>query len=245
MIKFTFDSITNQTFHLFIFSFWGKFGQRSNMNQVLYMDDPLELHDILSSDEQEVTGINFINDGMVEVRWKYRKDFVETSLKSNVVLAAYTTSHARLKLYSHLEKLGTRAIYTDTDSVVFSVKKDEYEPPVGDYLGDLSDEVDKGINIVHFITGGPKNYAYRLSNGKEVCKVRGITLNFDNAKLINFHSLDNMLKKVGEDVIKVTDNFKIIRKDKKLLTTLQSKDYRIVFDKRVIKDNFSTVPYGF
>ena len=200
---------------------------------------------MLTCDEQEVTGLNFVNEGLVEARWKFVNDFVETSSKTNVVIAAYTTTHARLKLYSYLECLGTRALYVDTDSVVFSVKDNEYEPPLGDYLGDLTDEVDAGKAIVHFVSGGPKNYAYKLSDDTEVCKVRGITLNFKNAQLIHFESVNKMVRGVGPNVITVTDESKIVRSEKKLLSTVQSKDYRIVFDKRVIRDDFTTVPYGY
>jgi hypothetical protein len=37
-----------------------------------------------------------------------------------VVIAAYTTAQARLKLYSYLEPLGPSALYADTDSVVYA-----------------------------------------------------------------------------------------------------------------------------
>ena len=41
------------------------------------------------------------------------------------------------------------------------------EPLLGDYLGDLTDELD-GDYITTFISGGPKNYAYLTNNGKSV-----------------------------------------------------------------------------
>ena len=60
---------------------------------------------------------------MVNMRWKYKDDFVEPSGKTNVIIAAYTTAQARLKLYSYLEHLGPRTLYADTDSITFSVKQ--------------------------------------------------------------------------------------------------------------------------
>ena len=45
--------------------------------------------------------------------------FISRSHKTNVVIAAFTTAHARLKLYSVLESLQTRVLYFDTDSVTF------------------------------------------------------------------------------------------------------------------------------
>ena len=90
-------------------SFWGKFGQRSNMEQVEIVDDPVVYFDKLTSDSEEVTTVNYVSEDMVEIRWKYKNNFVETDKKTNVVIAAYTTAQARLKLYSYLEHLGPRA----------------------------------------------------------------------------------------------------------------------------------------
>ena len=40
-----------------------------------------------------------------------------------------------------MQKLGKRVLYHDTDSVIFSVKDGEYVPPLGTYLGQLTDEL--------------------------------------------------------------------------------------------------------
>lgn len=140
---------------LMLNSFWGKFGQRSNMCQVDIIDDPSVYFDKLTSDREEVTCVNYVSDEFVEMRWKCKEDFVDTNPKTNVVIAAYTTAQARLKLYSYLEYLGQRGLYADTDSVVFSTKPREAKPKLVDFLGDLTDEV-PGNSITTFITRGPK-----------------------------------------------------------------------------------------
>ncbi|CAG2256485.1 unnamed protein product [Mytilus edulis] len=209
---------------LMLNSFWGKFGQRPNLPQVDYVSDPSIYFDALTSDQQIVTGINFVTDEMVEMRWKHKEEFLESSGKTNVVLAAYTTAQARLKLFSYLEKLGPRVMYVDTDSVVFTVKE-----------------------------GGPKNYAYKLENPdstgiQTVCKVRGITLNYKNALSINFDTVRNLVTSVSEDnVITVVDEHKICRDQKhaRIITNTERKDYKVVFDKRVIVDSFNTKPFGY
>jgi hypothetical protein len=61
-------------------------------------------------------GINIVSDEMVEMRYQCKEEFVEESGRTNVVIAAYTTAQARLKLYSYLEQLGPRALYADIDS---------------------------------------------------------------------------------------------------------------------------------
>ena len=234
---------------LMLNSFWGKFGQRSNLVQSQVTDDPAKYFDILTSDKQEVTDVNFVSEEMVEMKWKYKEEFVETSLRTNVVIAAYTTAHARLQLYTYLEMLQDRVLYADTDSIVFVSKKGEEEPILGDFLGDLTNEEPNG-RISQFVTGGPKNYAYQVQNGNNVntvCKIRGITLNYKTSLQITYDTIKDMVLGSWDDVITVCDKFKIVRdcRTSSLLTTSQAKQYKIVFDKRVARSDLTTIPYGY
>ena len=218
------------------------------MSQVQYVTSPTEFYDMLTSDKQEVEAVSFVNDETVELRWRYKEDFIESCGRTNVVIAAYTTAQARLKLYSYLEQLGPRALYADTDSIVFkSAPTDVYMPPLGDYLGDLTDEVPQG-KITEFVTAGPKNYAYKVMRQdghiETVCKVRGITLNYKNALDINFDSIKDVVTENQSKTINVKGH-QIIRRDKSLLTVEHSKRYRFVFDKRIVVDGCRTVPYGY
>jgi len=236
---------------LMLNSFWGKFGQRPNMTQVDHIDDPSIYFDKLTSDKEEVTTVNFVSDEMVEIRWRYKDDFVDNQSKTNVVIAAYTTAQARLKLYSYLDKLGPRALYADTDSVVFTTKDGEWKPQLGDFLGDLTDEVPDNT-IRSFVTGGPKNYAYQLATADErgnhtVCKVRGITLNYKNLTMVNFECIRRFVTEEPEGKLTLLDSHKITRDrdNVKLLTVKQQKDYRLVFDKRILRDSYVSYPYGY
>ena len=166
------------------------------------------------------------------MRYQCKEEFVEESGRTNVVIAAYTTctAQARLKLYSYLEQLGPRALYADTVSVVYTSRPGEWKPELSDYLGDLTDEVPDN-RIIEFVTGGPKNNAYKIARPDKdgnttICKVRGITLNYKNSLTINFDTIKDMVINNRDDVH-------------------QDKDYRIVFDKRVIMQDYSTRPYGF
>ena len=77
------------------------------------------------------------------------------------------------------------------------------EPPKVEtgYLGDLTDELEEfgsGSYIEEFVSGGPKNYAFSVfspTTGKRTtrCKVKSITLNYDNSRVVNFTSLRNMI----------------------------------------------------
>ncbi|CAG2244982.1 unnamed protein product [Mytilus edulis] len=234
---------------IFFSSFWGKFGQRLNLPKTTYVKDAATYFDILTSDGQEVKDVSFVSEEMVRLQWINNEKFVEESGKTNVVIAAYTTAQARLQLYKYLENLGDRSLYCDTDSIIFSSKPGDWRPMTGDYLGDLTDELPNN-NIEVFVSGGPKNYAFKLTKpdkagNQTCCKIRGITLNYKNSLELNFEIVKEMVKGRMKSIT-VTDEYKIRRnvKSSDIITCVEEKDYRIVFDKRVLKDNYTTVPYG-
>ena len=84
------------------------------------------------------------------------------------------TAHARLQLYNELDMLGERVLYYDTDSIVYLTQPDQPKPLLGNYIGDLTDELG-GNHITVFASGGRKNYCYKTSGDKTDIKVRGIT----------------------------------------------------------------------
>jgi len=108
-------------------------------------------------------------------------------------------------LYGFLDKLQEKAIYTDTDSVIFIQPGPKSEPTLietGDNLGQMQSELKKGEIIVEVVCAGPKNYAYKTYNSatgesKTVCKVRGITLNYIASQLVNFQKIRHDLEKEG------------------------------------------------
>lgn len=184
----------------------------------------------------------------------------QESDKTNVVIAAFTSCQARLKLHDVLEKLGDRALYYDTDSVVFVTNTSknqvvkQVKPKLGNFLGELTSELPEDTYIKKFISAGPKNYSYILDKpcpktGKDTfCKVKGISLNYRTSKIVNCSTMEQFVRSPSDDnVVSVPEPDKIIRNLK--LGTLESKDrkkdYRVVYTKRVIKEDFNTVPYGY
>ena len=110
---------------LMLNSFWGKFGERLNRPKVLVSQDPEEYFRYSTNDTQEVTNVQLINEEVIELHYKQGDAFIEPGIRTNVVIAAFTTASARLKLYDILDKLGDRVLYYDTDSVVFTYKEGE------------------------------------------------------------------------------------------------------------------------
>lgn len=123
----------------------------------------------------------------------------------NVVLACFTTAHARLHLYETLEKLGERVLYFDIDSIIYQHKEGEFNPTIVNSLRGWTDELDGG-HIIKFMSGGPKNYAFETDCGNTVQKVKGITLNYRASQ----DTLEKMIYQDLEDVI-VTYPHKIQR----------------------------------
>ena len=75
------------------------------------MSEPQEYFDMLTADEIEVTDASFVSDDVLELRYENKENFVEPNARTNVVIAAFTTAHALLKLYSVLEQLKKRVLY--------------------------------------------------------------------------------------------------------------------------------------
>ena len=220
------------------------------MTKTELVTDPNRLFELLFSEETEVPDVRLVNAETVEVQFKSALGFEESNDKVNIVIAAFTTAYARLKLYDLLDQLQEQVLYYDTDSVIYVHEPGKPEPPLGDYLGDLTDELD-GDYITEFMSGGPKNYAYVTNNDKRVMKIRGITLNYATLQKLNFEAMRDLIDLYVvcgiQDKVTVDNPFQITRdkKNKKIITKGTKKDYQIVYNKRVVKENYGTVPYGY
>lgn len=71
---------------------------------------------------------------MILINYQEKQKFLAICPFGNVVLACFTTAHARLHLYDTLEKLGKRVLYFDTDSIIYHVEG-EYNPQIVNSLG--------------------------------------------------------------------------------------------------------------
>ena len=97
-----------------IAAFWGKFGQRCNQNQTTYFRDPQPFFELVFDPANVIHAVNYINDNLVSVSHSKETEYIDILPNTNVVLAAFTTSQARLHLYSFIEQLGDRCYYFDT-----------------------------------------------------------------------------------------------------------------------------------
>lgn len=231
---------------------WGKFGQRENLPQTEIVSTRDRLLEMLNSPDINITGLLPINQNLMYVSYDYQDNSVIPTPTSNCVIAAYTTAHARLHLYKYLQKLDKRVLYCDTDSIIFISREGEWEPKCGKFLGDWTDELskfDEGSYITSFVSGGPKFYAYLVDepNNKvtEICKVKGITLNFGNQKLINYHSVRKLITSSSDKSIILT--YDAIRRTEfhRVVTKSEKKTTKVCSTKRRNTEMYKSVPFGY
>ena len=148
--------------------------------------------------------------------------------------------------YDVLDKLGDRVLGYNKDSAWYAERSSDEPVKTGDSLGDLTDELD-GNFITAWCGTGPKSYSYSTSNGKNVCKVKGFTLNYENSKHINQEILKELIEGKKKRITTVKENA-ITRdsKTKQLVNKYREKDLKLDYDKRwVAAAGGETFPWGF
>jgi hypothetical protein len=122
----------------------------------------------------------------------------------------------------------------------------------GDYLGDLTDDLEEfssGSFTEEFVSRGPKNYAFMFfcpATGKRSskCKVKGISLNYNNSEVVNFTSLRNTIPE-DDTPMHVHNPKKIKRKyGGVVVSEPETKEYKVVFKKHRLMDKFDSLPFG-
>ena len=248
---------------LLLNALYGKFAQRVNMKKCKFVSSQIALYNLLTDSSKNVKDFHILTPNIMLIEYANAKEFQNVDPKTNVVISAFCSTYARLALWKVMHALGDRVLYHDTDSVIFTTTSSpfEWEPPVGECLGDLSDELtckklgcpgcETGHWIVEFVACGPKNYAYRLNTGQVISKVRGFSLTFKASQVINFHSMRWALhawKHRDQEAPKLATISRQFLRDKmaaRVYTKQMSKQYNVVYDKRFVLDDFSTLPFGF
>lgn len=164
-------------------SLWGKFGQRDAAQESRFYSGE-------RGPEAWYRTVQGFHDGALEALdvHEVNEDYLfATATKAggenlhlrttDLLLAAFVTANARLRLYAALDLLGERVIYHDTDSVVYEKRPGEPDIPTGTALGEWSDETG-GDPVVEFVGLGPKTYAYRTLRGKTCVKSKGFSSGF-------------------------------------------------------------------
>ena len=244
--KFEFNAGLRSISKLCLNLLWGKFGQRSNMSQTKYVTEVSDFYEILLDDKLDNINFQFINDHMVQITYNIKDQFVDNSNNTNIFVACFTTSHARLMLYNKLDYLKEKVLYFDTDSIIY-VDDGTKNIKIGNMLGNMTDEL-SGKAITNFVSTGPKSYSFKFGDNEQKSVIKGFTLNHENSSILNHDSMRNIVKKKIRELTIVNKN-KITRKNREIVNEYMEKVFKFGYDKRVIKhvdeNHIDTIPYGY
>lgn len=179
--------------------------------------------------------MNDLNEDVVQVQSCYKESGETTDIRSNVVIAAFVTSYARMELYEAMDFMGLeRLLYVDTDCV-FALEGSQWPSlPEGNCLGEFKSKIGTS-KILLFVCEGAKLYVYRTNDGVQVYKAKGISINLSN---INVFQPEVLQAVVNDPSIlhKILNLYKIFRMKGswELASHPQEKLFRFTFDKRAL-----------
>ena len=110
--------------------------------------DPKQFFNLITVDAYEVSDVQPVNENCIFATYKNSNAFLRPSKNTNVIIAAFVTTYARLELHSYLERLGNRALYCDTDYVIYKHYPGQCEPEMSEFIGGMTDEL-KGITLMN------------------------------------------------------------------------------------------------
>ena len=108
-------------------------------------------------------------------------------------------------------------------------------------MGDTTSELKPYEIVSEFVSAGPKNYAYTILDTRKavnqtVCKVRGITLNYNASQSVNFGVIKGMiLNREHSHTVTVNTEHKIKQKRNlrdgivSIITEPEDKTYKVSF----------------
>lgn len=159
-------------------------------------------------------------------------NIAKSKTKNNVVIASIITSKARLKLYEAQNDVifnNGKLLYSDTDSIFASYKKDVSNEKHGVIKWDTS-KPDTVIKNAWFFS--PKSYIIKYPNNTSVVKIKGF-----NEKGFSYEDIWDKFKN-NEKLILPKYKF-LNKKDLKLRYVETMKEFDLKFyDKRCFSDDF-------
>ena len=194
---------------------WGKLAEQQQRKQTKFVNSAQEFFKFLADENAKEKKFMFVDEDNLMLYWHEKDHAIPTTRKGNVVLGAFTTGHARVHLYREiLEKIGTRAVYCDTDSGIYTAGQSCGESlSTGSFLGDLTNELEEDRVIGEWVCGGPKNYGYRTYSlvkspfdddfRKTEFKCKGVVNTFHTNERVSFDSLRDLILSVDDTLEKM------------------------------------------
>jgi hypothetical protein len=268
--RFRRDSSLRGIAKIILNSAYGRLCLRSNQCQTQFITRLDEIYDILHDDRKQVMDYQIVTDHVAWIQWCHRfSSDVPVPDNVNIILAAHITCFARIHLYKMLTA-SSDPIYADTDSLCYlnhgADPPKELEVSTTNFLGELQSELScaklgctelhpSGHSIKRLIALAPKSYSYqvgtagRIDNNESLVErtvAKGFSLTSRNAKILNFQSMKSVL---DDPTLRLeTYHEHRLSHDKvrsKIYARSESRTFSYVFNKRIVLDNYHTVPYGY
>lgn len=228
---------------------WGKLSQRIELKKTIFCDGD-QLSDLLDTKMSQISTYRQLKDDLFIVSINTIPEEARPNATGNLPIGITITSHARLLLYSLLERSQGRACYNDTDSIIALVPRNAnpFSDLIGNSIGQLQIET-PGKEILQGLFGGPKAYALKLVDLKTgeisyIVKIRGISLDSDASKIINFESLERLIIGKGLKEELVTTRLNLKRSTSGVVTVPEIKRYKTVYDKGYVLKGH-VYPHGY
>lgn len=228
---------------------------RDNMPQTRYVNNYKEVVEYFTSKTKRVTDATLVGDDLMLLQYQLIDDDAASPRKTNVILAAFTTAHARVVLYRNMQLVRDpqNVLYCDTDSIMYvhDTKRSTQDIPIGSCLGEMTNELPEKVLIDRFWSAGPKFYCiagHNVDTGLEynVFKVKGVTLNRAAEKTFNPETFKKPI--LGETHELRSPFFSLNRcvRTGQIKTKYCEKKARVTSNKRVF-DTVSgrSTPFGF
>lgn len=203
MVRESFSSwdsnpVKKQVAKIMLNSGWGKHCQRPNLAQskIIQRNDMDSERDFMQRYDAGYFKISSI------IPMKYGTAYEQNDRASSnpnlhdsyIPAGLFVPAYGRLMLYEQMSKLGKRVLYHDTDSIIYIYDPTEdYNIPTSDIWGDWEEEDDSKIGIESFTAIAPKSYGYRLANGKEKTKFKGVSVKHAHKDVINLKTMEDMV----------------------------------------------------
>ena len=231
---------------LILNSLWGKLCENCDKSKVYFMKDSEELARHVFNNKYDNVYFDVIDHNTARVVCRYKEGYNDRRDKSCIAVGAYVTAYSRLKLWKCLNQLPNQSVlYYDTDSIIcYSSSGDELLETSKNKLGELESELENDEHIICFSSTGPKSYTFITNKNKEIIHVKGFRRNNTASNVIKPSYMYKMLDDRRMQFIIKEKQFKI---NSNLYITNEEieKIFSFTFDKRMLKSNLETVPWGY
>ena len=230
---------------------WGKFAQNPDKIHTKICSEYSEFIDFVFDDEKIISSVH-LSDTKAVLDYRVQNESIQPGKWTNVVIAAFTTAYARLKLLNAMRIVGDRLLYVDTDSLIFISSKDDIDPPLGSSLGQLTDEITPEFGVgskgISFVSTGPKSYCLVIKDKKDIksfiTRCKGFTISNETKSKICFKSMRALVEGSVDSIQIDSKRFQPQKYGGVKLSEI-TKKFQKTYSKRKIIDEFKTRPYGY